>query len=139
MLLSQDFVLKPAIVRATFGSRDACVQWEKTDGEIHLDACLEELRSVIISDTEYKMRLLSANPVTSSSLDLEFSVGLDNSPTRIEILNSIGEVIQTIYSGIAHKGEYHAKLSTTSFPSGVYSIRMTSGEYSALNNFIILK
>ena len=139
ILLSEETVLTPTIEKISFNDRDDCVTADKVDGEIKLEACVAELRNVILSGTNYKMATLNPNPVSGNEFNLGYSVGLDNSETHIELVNSVGELVQVVFDGVANTGEYNAKISTANMAAGVYTIKMVSGPYSATQKFVFVK
>ncbi|MBM2813304.1 MAG: hypothetical protein HW421_66 [Ignavibacteria bacterium] len=89
--------------------------------------CVYDLRKIFTTSTHYALQEINPNPIGTEGADVKFSVGLDNSMTSIQIVNSAGAVISTpIYSDLS-SGEYSFRLPVENMASGVYFINMKSG------------
>ncbi|HKR05702.1 MAG TPA: T9SS type A sorting domain-containing protein [Bacteroidia bacterium] len=56
----------------------------------------------------------------------------------IEIINSIGEVVETFNEGLKQKGEYTIEINTASLASGYYLVRLTKEENTSYKKLIKL-
>jgi hypothetical protein len=70
------------------------------------------------------------NP-TRSMTKVHFDVNIDNSPIRLEVYNVMGELVQTAIQDVPYpKGSFIAKVDFASLPSGMYTIRLTTQEWT---------
>lgn len=139
ILLSDSSSFTPTFGSITFHDRDNCVSAINVPGRISLQHCVQDLRNVIINKNQFKMLPINPNPVSGGSVNLNFSVGLDNVYTRIEIVNSQGEVVRVLQDGEMRAGDYTATIITSELGSGIYFINMTSGPFSAREKLVIVK
>jgi hypothetical protein len=65
--------------------------------------------------------------------------GASDTPIRIELIASNGEVIMTLVDGIQPPGYYYQRLSGLGLPSGTYFVRMTAGNYERLRKVVLMK
>ncbi len=137
-LLNDTHTFNPEIndENTTFGGRDNCVFNESVPGTIVFENCVQELRNIVSSGVDFNINEIAPNPVSNGSFDLEFSVGFDIQ-TRIDILNSNGELAAVVLDNRMNTGNYQAKVSTKDLSSGVYFIRMKSGPYEETRKLVI--
>lgn len=139
MLLSDSASFSPTFGKVTFFNRDDCVEKILVPGRIHLQHCVQNLRDIIINKNNFGLIPISPNPVSGGALDINFSIGLDNVYTKIDIINSTGEIVRVLQDGEMRQGKYSAKLITDELSSGVYFINMQSGPFMAREKVIITK
>jgi len=139
ILLSDSSSFVPTFGNITFHDRDECVSSVNVPGRISLQHCVQDLRNVVINKNQFKMIPIKPNPVSGGSVTLDFSVGLDNVYTRIEIINAQGEVIRVLQDGEMRAGDYKATIITSELGSGVYFINMVSGPFQAREKLVIVK
>lgn len=75
------------------------------------------------------------NPTT----EIQFSVE-NTGPTTLEVFNTLGQKLMTLFTGMAESGRYYrVSLTASELPSGVYFYRLTSGTRSELKRMLLLK
>lgn len=126
-------------VTASATTQNQCVDIEPGTGNIDVNpVCAMNLRHVNVSGTQFALKQVNPNPVTSSGTDIHFSVGFAM-PTRVDIINSNGEIVNTLVNEQLNEGEYTLHLVPTSLSSGAYTIRMQSGVFTQTQPLIINK
>jgi hypothetical protein len=66
---------------------------------------------------------VSPNPLSTSST---ITYTLDNpSPVRIELMNTLGQVIEVVFDGYGESGSHRIPLNVSSLTSGMYYVRLT--------------
>ncbi len=138
IMLSENGAFNPRYGRVTFGVRDTCVLNTTSPGEIQINACVQDLRNVVLGTQKYALNQISPNPVSGPAFDLNFTLGI-KAYTRVEIIDSRGEVVDIPIDGIMDKGNYAQNISTDQFSSGVYTIVLTSGPYKESRRLVIVK
>lgn len=126
------------LININVADRAPCVTTEGDDCSITLDYCVEDLRNVIISQDNFSLAEITPNPVTKSEVNLDYSVGF-KVDTRIELINSNGELVKVLLDEEKDHGNYKLPISTQELSSGVYHIKMVSGPYSTTKSMIIVK
>ncbi len=139
LLLSDSSSFSPVIDEITFNNRNACVVPSAVNGEIKLESCVQDLRIIKINSKQFALGKINPNPISSNSFNLSFGVGLDNVDTRIEIINSIGEVVKVISNTTLPAGDYNLSVPIDELPSGVYNINMVSGPFKQTEKLVISK
>ncbi len=139
IMLSEEKNMTPTFGKISFGERDICVNSINTPGSISVEHCVQDLRIVEINRNVFNLAPIHPNPVSAESVNIQFSVGLDNAFTRIEVINSNGEVVRTLQDGMLSAGNYQARLLTGELGSGVYFINMVSGPFSTKEKIVIVK
>ncbi|RMF32662.1 MAG: T9SS C-terminal target domain-containing protein, partial [Chlorobiota bacterium] len=59
-------------------------------------------------------------------------------PTTIQLVNSLGEVIHTPVNQVLSAGSYSIELDASTLPSGVYFVRMNSGQWIAPTKALLI-
>lgn len=88
--------------------------------------CAYGIRAVSISATTFALQQINPNPVGANGTDVNFSLGY-TSLTTIELVNSNGEVVQTLANEEMKAGTYALRLIPNNLPNGSYFVRMTAG------------
>lgn len=88
--------------------------------------CAYGIRSVNIGATTFALQQINPNPVGANGTDVNFSLGY-TSLTTIELVNSNGDVVQTLANEEMKAGTYALRLIPNNLPNGSYFVRMTSG------------
>lgn len=99
--------------------------------------CAFDLRHVVISLGQFELRDPEPNPSDGSRVTLRFSVGYE-APTRIQLVNSVGEIIRTPIDHVLAPGAYEVNVDLSDVPNGAYFIRMTSGQWNAPTKMLLL-
>lgn len=126
------------IDNASFEGRDICIDLITKRGSILLNTCVNDLRSVVFSGEEYQLFEIQPNPINTNNFELKYNIGLKGL-TRIELLNSSGELIKTINESFENPGRKELKVDVTDLSSGLYFIRLHSGVFFGSTRFIISK
>ncbi len=74
------------------------------------------------------------NPTTTIKYDLPQS-----SVVSIQIFNSLGEKIKTLYSGLQTSGSHEIVFDGSSLPSGIYFYQITTKDFSQIKKCLLLK
>lgn len=98
-----------------------------------IPVCADSLRRVFISDTEYSLNNIE---YTDNNLRVNFDNGLESN-TKIEIINSIGEIVSVPYNQITPIGNVELSRPII-LTSGVYFCKITSGPYSTVRKILVL-
>ena len=86
---------------------------------------------------EYKLYPNYPNPFNPST-----RITFDNPKsgiTRLDIYNSLGQKISTLYNGKLSAGEHTFNWNAVDYPSGIYIYRISSGNFNAVRKMILLK
>jgi len=140
LLLFEDNQFVPTIndVASTFGVRDVCVNRISIPGYVIMNTCVRNLRSILTAGANYALQEIDPNPASSGKITLRYDVGLKGM-TRIEIINSMSEVVRTLINEEKEIGNYESVIPIEGISSGNYFIRMNSGPFSDVKQLIIAK
>jgi hypothetical protein len=58
---------------------------------------------------------------------------------RLEVFNSIGEMVTILLNSVLPQGEYSTSFDATDFPSGVYIVKMTAGNFIETKKMILVR
>ncbi len=109
---------------------------QSIDGTIYLDS-LCGLRYKLFGGSKGFFRLSEPTPNPSSEyIDIDYEVAFETK-INISIYNSYGEIMETIYDGMAKPDVYHKNLSLKHLPRGVYFLRMQAGIFNEVKHFIV--
>jgi hypothetical protein len=115
-----------------------CLGITTTPGLVGLDSiCGLSYRLITTTARGYALKQNSPNPFNPSTT-IAFTVGLDG-PTRLEVLNGAGERVAILVEGRMGPGAYEAVWDGSSFPSGLYYCRLTSGSWSGMGRMLLVK
>ena len=91
------------------------------------------------AESARQTRLLpnTPNPFNPSTT-IEFAVGLD-ATTKLEIFDARGAVVTTLVDAFLQPGVYRVEWDASSYPSGLYYYRLTSGMWSRTGSMILEK
>lgn len=116
-----------------------CVVFKSRDGIIKIrPTCAYDLRKVIYTGEEYYLNNINPNPVTDNTAEIEFSIGLKGQ-TDIALYDNTGQRVVNIVSSSLEAGRYIIPLNTTELHSGVYWLRMISGDFTKTKKVFIVK
>ncbi|MCP4633376.1 MAG: T9SS type A sorting domain-containing protein [candidate division Zixibacteria bacterium] len=77
------------------------------------------------------------NPFNSTTT-ISYSL-IQDSQVRLDIFNLVGQRIETLLDTKHQSGDYTVKWDASSFPSGIYFYKLTTGKKSFTNKMILLK
>lgn len=107
-------------------------------GTVYLPkVCAQDLRNVVISLGGFSLQDPEPNPSDGTRVVIRFDVGYE-APTTIQLVNSLGEVIRTPVSQVLSAGSYTIELDASTLPSGVYFLRMNSGQWTAPTKALLI-
>lgn len=138
LLLSDTAKFQPYYGAISVGSRDKCVTTPNKPGEIQLATCVQDLRNVIFSKNRFYLQSIEPNPVGDEGFSVKYGVAFEGD-TRIELVNSNGEVVKLINDGITQAGNYEQHVQTSDIGSGIYFLRMTSSTFTNTSRVVIAK
>lgn len=135
---SYEFVPWVDTVSMSLGSRDACINRTSIPGYVVTDICVKNIRNILTTSTDYALYDIDPNPVSGGTISVNYSVGLKGM-TKIDIINSMGEVIQNVMNSEKGIGVYKADIDISTIASGNYFVRMQSGPFINVKQLIIAK
>ena len=117
-----------------------CVDFSDTKKiTVEIDpVCLNEIRTIDINSLNYGLGAINPNPVGTEGSEVFYSIGLEGT-TQFEILNSQGNKVYSLTFQNQKPGVYTFNVPSGTLESGVYWVRMVSGPYSSIKEFIIIK
>lgn len=74
------------------------------------------------------------NPQTTIKFDLAKA-----SNVKLEVFNSIGQLVQTIYNGFKPAGYYEATFNAANLTSGIYFYRLTTDNFVQTKKMSVVK
>jgi hypothetical protein len=79
------------------------------------------------------------NPFNSNT-NITFSVSTSNDDLKVEVFNSIGERVATLFRGAVEAGVmYTVEFSGANIPAGIYTYRIISGNESFVDKLTLIK
>ncbi len=138
LLLAPDAIYRPAVRTSDSIRYQLCLGISGDTAIVTINICALNIRSVVNSENDFSFNNISPNPIEEHRLNLRFSVGF-KANTTIEIFDSYGSKIQTIYNQAAEPGKHYLAVSLNDLPSGAYLIKFTSGPYVKTRRFILTK
>ncbi len=131
-------VPKPEIkVTPEFVGATECLVGEENNLIVNLQACYLPGRLVIVSPLKSQLFDVAPNP-TSENFDVNFSLSFE-SRVSIELYNSFGQRVNTIYEGVMKEGNYSILVDTKELNSGVYFVKLSSEGFSSIVSVVLLK
>ena len=121
-------------------NNEYCLGFGTTTTEVGLKpVCVDSIRQIILTGTNYGLMAINPNPVTSNGGEISFSVGLNNSATEINIYNLSGELVATPLSSTLNVGEYSVRIPVEMLGSGVYIYELKSAHFTDRKQMVITK
>jgi hypothetical protein len=74
------------------------------------------------------------NPATTIMFDVP-----SNAAVRLEVFNTLGQVVADLVSGEVAAGRHTVRFDASKLPSGLYVVRMQSGEFVAMRKVNLIK
>ncbi len=87
------------------------------------EVCARDIRMVSISTTQTQVLSTYPHPVGAAGSTIDISLAFE-SPTRLELVNSIGEVVEVLLDQSLHAGRYSLKFVPGRLSDGVYTLRL---------------
>ena len=101
------------------------------------DICVDDLRPVYIWADGFDLQEIKQNPVGSEGATINYSIGLDNVNTQLNIYDAGANLVASPVSGALSSGKYSVELPDLS--SGVYFYVMQSGPFYAVRKVVVRK
>ncbi|MBK9250292.1 MAG: choice-of-anchor D domain-containing protein [Ignavibacteria bacterium] len=136
--LLADTIYYPIGLNVQVPNRASCVIPTSTGDQLSILGCFINARLVSPSGSKYALTSISPNPSSNNVITIDYSVGL-TSHTTFELFNSLGERVAVLLDKVLDHGDYQARIGIASIPSGVYSCRMVSGQFSTSQMITITK
>ncbi len=138
LVLLADTVTYPMGLNVQTPKLVPCVIPTSIPTSITIEGCFINARLIKSSGTAYSLTSVTPNPVTSSDITINYSVGL-SARTTFELYNSLGERVATLMDEYLNPGSYQANVPIGGIPSGVYMCRMVSGPFTESQTITITK
>lgn len=119
-------LLRPCLLNTTTGCSTAIVN------------CALTKRVVGVGKTQFNIQAPVPNPVSSDVATINFGVGY-KAHTTIEIVSTQGTVVATLINQTLEDGEYHVEFPVTTIGNGVFFVRLTSGQFTATEQFVVAR
>ena len=74
------------------------------------------------------------NPTTKIKFDIP-----RNTDVTLEVYNSLGQVVQTLYKGYANAGYYETDFNASGLPSGAYFYRLVTRDFTQVKKMMLVK
>ncbi len=99
--------------------------------------CFRNGRLINPGKTAYS--LSNAQPAPArDEVTVHYGIGL-SAKAKIELYNSVGNIIETLLDKFHDSGEYEMTLDVSSLPSGIYFYTLTTGSYREQRQLIIAR
>ncbi len=123
---------------ATLVHRDSCILKEHKNGVIEIFTCARDLRLIKIDENMFYIEILNG-PDVYNILSVKFGIPKE-AYTRIEIFNEMGTHVKTLIDKILKKGIYTRNFNIDQeLASGVYHLRLISGNQKTSTKFLIIR
>ena len=122
----------------SFGERTTCISSTNNPGRITYEICAEDLRDIVVSNSNYILSPITPNPFNGTELTVNYSLGLDGD-VIINLYNTAGELVRQIVNDSETAGQYSKTVNVSDLGSGSYVIIMKSGPYETKQSLIIVK
>jgi len=120
------------------GIRNKCIDAVGGDAIVSYNICVQNLRDVTISTTQFSFEGPDARIVTTPTIDVRFNVAFD-AETKLEVINSNGDVVGIPFDARLKAGVYEANIPTQELNSGSYFIRFNSGPFNETIKILLQK
>jgi hypothetical protein len=103
-------------------------------GLLRLELCGLATRLIVMGSAKYSLSVGPPNPF-SGPLVASFTLGLDG-PTTVTLFDATGTRVATLLDGHLDEGNYTVSWNGNDLPSGIYYIRIVSGDWTATRSLI---
>ncbi len=103
------------------------------------EVCADNIRTISGSGIQYGLMATTPNP-TNGETKVEYSIGIE-AKTTLAIYNQLGQYVTTLVNQVQAPGSYEVTFDIASLglPSGVYSYRLESGQYTDVRTLVVGK
>jgi hypothetical protein len=74
------------------------------------------------------------NPATTIAFDVPTAISV-----RLDVYNALGQIVAELVSGEVGAGRHTVRFDASNLPSGLYMVRMHSGEFVATRKINFIK
>ncbi len=124
----------------TVSTNEQCVQ--NSPGETSqaslTPTCVDNLRPIEISASDYNLGMVSPNPVGGNGTEVDFSIAFTGF-VNIRIIDATGNVVAEPINENMKAGNYTVRIPADKMANGTYILEMRSGEFHATRNINIVK
>lgn len=117
-------------------TRDFVIVSEEPGDLLINPICVGDSRAIRVRQ-DYQLGSIAPNPV-SSNTEITYSLAFE-APTRLVVVNSVGEEVAVLVDGIQTEGTYAVPLNVSNLAAGVYFYRLTSGPFSDTKTINVVK
>ncbi|HLP29486.1 MAG TPA: choice-of-anchor D domain-containing protein, partial [Candidatus Didemnitutus sp.] len=99
--------------------------------------CFAQGRLISVSGIQYQLDRPRPSPATSE-ITVPFSIGLQGA-AEFQIIDATGRVVRTMSLAGLVAGSYELPVSVDTLGQGAYTLRLFSGPYTAVEQFIVIR
>ncbi|HYM20970.1 MAG TPA: choice-of-anchor D domain-containing protein [Candidatus Kapabacteria bacterium] len=117
----------------------ACILQVNPPGLVSMDSTCSTvgLYLNVYDPTQADIAFINPNPITNASTTLTYFVPTE-SPTRLDIIDERGNVINTLVSTTQKPGEFQARWNVSDIPAGLYLVRLqTAGQMKSRQALVV--
>lgn len=137
LLLTDSKKFQPYLDNISFDARDKCVVPIPDTSTIVLNACVIDLRPILVANTKFHLSV-PQNPITTNEATIHFGIAWDGIAT-LELINVMGNVVQTFVTGEIKAGDYSLKVDATNIANNIYYLRLVSNGFSQVVPIVFAK
>ncbi|MCX6155841.1 MAG: T9SS type A sorting domain-containing protein [Candidatus Kapabacteria bacterium] len=115
-----------------------CINFLPSASIINIDSSCISLMKFNFSDIKYQFSEIKPNPINATGTNLDFSIGLEAS-TKLSLIDLSGKTLSTLVSGNMKPGNYSLPFPIDHTPSGIYLLKLESGEFSKVQRIVVQK
>lgn len=134
--LSSDSTVNLSVM-ADFAGEVPCLNVTEDVANVRLLTCFTQGHLIKYSPTLYMLAAPQPNPA-GETVKIKYNIAY-KADTKIEIYNSLGNIVKTLVDGSLPEGSYESSFPVSELSSGVYMITMQSGPYKATQRLLISK
>lgn len=124
-------------IQAVFPEASLCILPEESSIKMDLRTCFTEGRLVVTSPIPDFLAEIVPNP-TAEDFDVDIQVAFESN-VRVEMFNSLGERVRTIFDGVLKTGTYSFYVPTSDISRGLYFVRMRTESYVSTMSVVLTK
>lgn len=131
-------ISKPDIkIQTIFPEASLCILPEESSIKMDMRTCFTEGRLVVASPLPDFLAEIVPNP-TAEDFDINIQVAFESN-VRVELFNSLGEKVRTIFDGVLKTGSYSFYVPTSNISRGLYFVRMRTDSYVSTTSVVLTK
>ncbi|MFH1052543.1 MAG: hypothetical protein V1779_16615 [bacterium] len=119
---------------------EACITITGNQSKILLDrTCVFDIRKIIFSSGTFALNAIKPNPVSGDEAVIEFEIATKDCPTKIEIYNSLNQLMAVPVESVMQPGRYEVTVPVGNWASGSYNYIMKAGPFEGQQRMIIVR